>query len=108
MQIDVERPLTAFQVRVLRVLGELQTATLPALRERIDQPAEAIRLSLWVLSEGGWVRRSYQPDATDQAEAVFALTAAGRQTLQTLSLPRRGLSPLFPFVRLLALLKRWP
>lgn len=78
MEIDVDRGLTRFQWRVLRVLRAAGPCTVEQLRPHFRVSPKAVRLTVWLLAEGGWV--STAPAAGGRTQ--YDVTAAGRAALR--------------------------
>lgn len=73
--IDPTAP-TAFQMRVLRVLRAIGPCSLADLCQHCDRPSEAVRLAVWILRDGGFVRRG--------SDGLYDVSTAARLALNSL------------------------
>lgn len=80
MELDGDRPLTAYQLRVLLLLRVFGPITFSDLSHRIDQAGpQALRFALWRLCRGGWAWRRLDPD---RLLSCYDCTDAGRAAIR--------------------------
>lgn len=80
--IDRTASPTPFQMRVLRILRAIGPCPLAELSRHCNRPAEAVRLAVWILRDGGFVRRD--------DDGLYDVTPAARLALTAVQ-PRRTL-----------------